>query len=202
MAPWAGSCASPRSTSSRPSNTSAGSRSATAQSARRPNVPGIREQHSERPRTPSSRPRRLSYIAESRKPPILVPRNLGRLTTPTASREERACVPALSSHHVFVADYLHDDYLYIYTDGVDVLRSARGRGRRRVHRHRRRRPRTRGAARNGRPQRCNRNQMELQAAIEALTAAGRGYAPIDAWSRSCSPRPCPHASTGGAVRHP
>jgi ribonuclease HI len=79
-----------------------------------------------------------------------------------------------------VADYLHDDYLYIYTDGsmyssprvggVGIVFIATGDDGQEVvepfelagHR---------GATSN---------QMELQGPIEALTAVKRGYAPIDA----------------------
>jgi ribonuclease HI len=79
-----------------------------------------------------------------------------------------------------VADYLHDDYLYIYTDGsmydgpraggmgiIFVATSHDG--------HEELRPLEIAGYRG-----ANSNQMELQAAIEALKAVKRGYAPIDA----------------------
>jgi ribonuclease HI len=79
-----------------------------------------------------------------------------------------------------VADYLHDDYLYIYTDGsmytkpraggmgiIFVATSEDG--------HEELRP-LEMAGHSG----ATSNQMELQAAIEGLKAIKRGYAPIDA----------------------
>jgi ribonuclease HI len=76
-----------------------------------------------------------------------------------------------------VADYLHDDYLYIYTDGsmysgprvggVGIVFIATGDdGEELVE------PLELAGHRG-----TNSNQMELQAAIEALTAVKRGYAP-------------------------
>jgi ribonuclease HI len=79
-----------------------------------------------------------------------------------------------------VADYLHDDYLYIYTDGsmyaepraggMGIIFVATG-----DDGHEELRP-LEMAGHSG----ANSNQMELQAAIEALKAVKQGYAPIDA----------------------
>jgi len=79
-----------------------------------------------------------------------------------------------------LAEYLHDDYLYIYTDGsmyagpraggMGIVFVATG-----DDGHEEVRP-LELAGHSG----ANSNQMELQAAIEALTAVKRGYAPIDA----------------------
>jgi ribonuclease HI len=81
---------------------------------------------------------------------------------------------------VVVADYLHDDYLYVYTDGsmyagprvggIGIIFVATG-----DDGHEEVRP-LEMAGHSG----ANSNQMELQAAIEALRAVKRGYAPIDA----------------------
>jgi ribonuclease HI len=87
---------------------------------------------------------------------------------------------AAASDNAFVADYLHDDYLYIYTDGsmysgprmggVGIVFIATGDdGQELVE------PLEMAGHRG-----ANSNQMELQAAIEALAAVRRGYAPIDA----------------------
>jgi ribonuclease HI len=82
--------------------------------------------------------------------------------------------------HEVVADYLHDDYLYIYTDG-SMYQGPRAGGMGIIFV---------ATGDDGREQLApleiaghlgtNSNQMELQAAIEALKAIKRGYAPIDA----------------------
>jgi ribonuclease HI len=79
-----------------------------------------------------------------------------------------------------VADYLNDDYLYIYTDGsmysgpraggMGIVFVATG-----EDGHEQVRPLEMAGHRG-----ANSNQMELQAAIEALKAVKRGYAPLDA----------------------
>lgn len=82
--------------------------------------------------------------------------------------------------HGIVADYLNDDYLYIYTDGsmysgpraggTGIVFVATGED---GHEH------VRPLEMVGHSGATS-NQMELQAAIEALKAVKRGYAPLDA----------------------